>query len=73
VHNYAIHDLVNMLQARTGLKHRALIERLDNSLNEKGLVRTSSTTQKVDQHLYRLTDYGFAFCQFLESYEKLKE
>jgi hypothetical protein len=73
VHNYSMHDLVNMLLARTGLKHRALIERLDNSLSEKGLVRTSSTMQKVDQHLHRLTDYGFAVCQFLESYENLKE
>jgi hypothetical protein len=27
---------------------------------------------EVDQKLYRLTDFGFAFCAFLKSYDRLK-
>lgn len=70
---YTMIDLIGMVQSRTGLKHRALIERLDLSLGEKGLVRLSGPTYAVDQHLYRFTDYGLAFCQFLGRYENLKK
>jgi hypothetical protein len=75
VHLFSMHDLFNVLQERTGLKHRALIERLDKSLGEKGLVRSAGPmtgSNAVDQKLFRLTDFGFAFCEFLQSYEGLK-
>jgi hypothetical protein len=71
-----MHELLGMLEERTGLKHRALLERLDKSLGEKDLVRSVGAmtgSQAVDPKLFRLTDFGFAFCEFLQSYESLTQ
>jgi hypothetical protein len=75
VHLFSMHDLINVLQGRTRLKQRALLERLDKSLSEKDLVRSAGPhgSQTVDTRLFRLTDFGFAFCEFLQSYERLKK
>jgi hypothetical protein len=76
VHLFTMHELLGMLEERTGLKHRALLERLDKSLGEKDLVRSVGAmtgSQAVDPKLFRLTDFGFAFCEFLQSYESLKQ
>jgi hypothetical protein len=76
VHLFNVHNLIDVLQERTGLKHRTLLARLDKSLGQKDLARAADQmngSHAVDQKLFRLTDFGFAFCEFLQSYEKLKQ
>jgi hypothetical protein len=75
VHNYTIDKALNVLRQRTGLKHTALIRRLEASLVEKHLVRPDSVATgavEVDASLYRLTDFGSAFCEFLTAYDGMK-
>jgi hypothetical protein len=70
---YGINESMAVLQKFTGLSYAALIERHERSLIEKGLVRQiGAGAAEVDQKLYRLTDFGFAFCEFLKGYEKMK-
>jgi hypothetical protein len=76
MHLFTMQELLDVLQERTGLKHRTLLERFDKSLGHKGLARSAGPmtgSQAVDPRLFRLTDFGFAFCEFLQSYETLKQ
>ncbi|HTV50401.1 MAG TPA: hypothetical protein VME21_04385 [Steroidobacteraceae bacterium] len=70
---YGPQDAMAVLLTYTGLTHTALIARHERSLVEKGLVRPISLDRaEVDQKLFRLTDFGFAFCEFLKNYDEMK-
>jgi hypothetical protein len=67
---YYMHDAVTVVRKYSGLTHEALIERFERSLVEKGLLRfpgSSPGEAQVDQKLYRFTDFGVAFCEFLKA------
>jgi hypothetical protein len=71
---YGINEAMAVLQKNSGLTHSALIERHERSLIEKGLVRPNgpgSGYAQADQKLHRLTDFGFAFCEFLKGYDRM--
>lgn len=64
---------LQVLLKRSGLKHTALIARHETSLIEKGLVRANTRGYaEVSQQHYRLTDFGYAFCEFLSCYDQMK-
>lgn len=73
---YGVGDAMLVLQRDSGLEHAALIQRHERSLIEKGLVRPfgrpGSGIAEADQRLHRLTDFGYALCEFLQGYERLK-
>ena len=73
----AINECMDVLRQHTGLEYAALIARHEKSLIDKGLVRPQGQGPMVgaaqaDQKLYRLTDFGFAFCEFLKAYDRMK-
>jgi hypothetical protein len=71
---HGVNESMDVLRTHTGLTHVALIERHERSLIEKGLVRPQrSGHAEVDQRIYRLTDFGFAFCEFLKAYDRMKD
>lgn len=74
-HLTGITGVLNLLQEKTGIKQHALLESFDKSLTTKNLTSAGSQivgSTTVSQILFRLTDFGFAFCEFLQSHEKLK-
>jgi hypothetical protein len=74
--SYGENEAMEVLRKHSGLKYAALIQRHEKALIDKGLVRPlgpGSGYAQIDQKLHRLTDFGFAFCEFLKGYDKLKE
>lgn len=66
---------LSLMQQRTGLRHAALISIHESRLIEKGLLADrmhgDRSGIRVSIERYRLTDLGFAFCEFLASYDNL--
>ena len=77
LHSYSLLQAHEVAKRNSGLEYIGLIERHERYLIEKGLVRPERAVNpgmaNVDRKLHRLTDFGFAFCEFISSYERLKE
>lgn len=69
---YGVDQAIAVVGRSTGLKHTALIDRHERSLIDKGLIRgrgPMAGAAQVDQKIYRFTDFGLAFCQFIDAGE----
>jgi hypothetical protein len=77
LHSYSMQQAHEVAKRNSGLEYIGLIERHEHSLIEKGLVRSERAVNtgmaNVDRKLHRLTDFGFAFCEFIATYDRLKE
>lgn len=66
---------LDLMQQRTALAHRTLIEMHERKLIEKGLLAdrmwSDGSGIGTTAERYRLTDLGYAFCEFLTSYDKM--
>ena len=55
---------------KSGLEFSALVQRYETDLVQKSLLRAENSKGRVTLGRYdRLTDYGFAFCEFVAKYE----
>lgn len=76
LHDYAMAQAHDVVRNHSGLQHIGLIARHERSLIEKGLVLPALSTNpdlaRVDPKLYRFSDFGLAFCEFIATYERLK-
>ena len=73
-HSYSAHQSIDVIRKHSGLMHTALIQRHERSLIDKGLVLNyrQPGMPEVDPKHYRLTDFGYAFCEFLQAYDRMK-
>lgn len=77
LHAYPVQRAHEVARRSSGLEYVGLIDRHEQSLIQKGLVRPQrvphSGSANVDSKLFRLTDFGLAFCEFVATYDRLKE
>lgn len=73
----AVHNWVSLVVANSQLRHGSLILFHEKGLMEKQLIKGRAHTDKsgvsLDRKTFRLTDFGFALCEYIENYDSIIE
>lgn len=73
----AVHNWVSLVVANSQLRHGSLVLFHEKGLMEKQLIKGRVQSDKsgvgLDRKTFRLTDFGFALCEYIENYDSIIE